>query len=210
MSEPAPATPSEARAASELSCRPSAADFVVLAPIVPPTHARAVVCAVVCRLTSPRLLLSLSHRRFGSSRADAGNAERAPSRERAVVPTERRRPRRACADRAVDTYARRVVCAVCRVTLPRILRPALHRRFGYVRAGTGDTKRGPSRERVVVPTERCRFRRACADRAADTRARRRVRRRVPINITAPPAFLVSSPVRLCQSRCRRRRASAEP
>ena len=72
-------------------------------------------CAVVSRVTSPRLLLSSSHRRLGSVRADAGDAERAPSRERVVVPTERRRPRRAYADRAVDTRSRRVVCAVvCR------------------------------------------------------------------------------------------------
>ena len=48
-------------------------------------------------------------------------AERAPSRERVVVPTERRRPLCRRADRAVDTRTRtrRVVCAVCRVTSPR-------------------------------------------------------------------------------------------
>ena len=136
------------------------------------TRARRVVCAV-CRVTSPRLLLSASHRRFGSVRADTGDAERAPSRERVVVPTERRRPRRACADRAVDTRARRVVCAVvCRVTSPRLLLSSSHRRLGSVRADTGDAERAPSRERVVVPTERRRPRRACADRAVDTRARR--------------------------------------
>ena len=135
------------------------------------THARRAVCAV-CRVTSPRLLLSASHRRFGSVRAGTGDVERAPSRERVVVPTERRRPRRACADRAVDTHARRAVCAVCRVTSPRLLLSASHRRFGSVRAGTGDVERAPSRERVVVPTERRRPRRACADRAVDTRARR--------------------------------------
>ena len=128
------------------------------------------------------------------------------------MPTERRRPRRACADRAVDTRARRVVCAVCRVTSPRLsCSPASHRRFGSVRADTGDAERAPSRERVVVPTKRRRPRRACADRAADTRARRRVRRRVSSDITAPLLLsCVASPVRLCQSRHRRRRASAEP
>ena len=48
LSEPTPATPSERRAASESSCRPSAADLVVRAPIVPSTHARAVSCAPSC------------------------------------------------------------------------------------------------------------------------------------------------------------------
>ena len=172
------------------------------------THARRAVCAV-CRVTSPRLLLSASHRRFGSVRAGTGDVERAPSRERVVVPTERRRPRRACADRAVDTHARRAVCAVCRVTSLRLLLSASHRRFGSVRAGTGDVERAPRRERVVVPTERRRPRRACADRAVDTRTRRFVRR-VSSDITTPLALCVASPVRLCQSRHRRRRASAEP
>ena len=69
---------------------------------------------------------------------------RAPSRERVVVPTERRRLRRACADRAVDTRARRDVCAVSRVTSPRLLLSASHRRFGSVRAGTGDAERAPA------------------------------------------------------------------
>ena len=105
-------------------------------------------------ITAPLAL----HRRFGSVRADTGGAERAPSRERVVVPSKRRRPRRACANRAVDTRARRLF--------------ALHRRFGSVRADTGDAERAPSRERVVVPTERRRPRRACADRAVDTRERR--------------------------------------
>ena len=45
LSVPMPATPSERRAASEPSCRPSAAGLVVRAPIVPSTHARAVSCA---------------------------------------------------------------------------------------------------------------------------------------------------------------------
>ena len=79
------------------------------APVVPPTHVRAAVCAAVRRVTSPRLLLSSSHRRLGSIRADTGDAERAPSRERVVAPTERRRPRRACAGRTADARARRRV-----------------------------------------------------------------------------------------------------
>ena len=160
------------------------------------TRARRVVCAVVCRVTSPRLLLSSSHRRLGSVRADAGDAERAPSRERVVVPTERRRPRRARADRAVDTRARRVVCAVvCRVTSPRLLLSSSHRRLGSVRADAGDAERAPSRERVVVPTERRRPRRACADRAADTRARRVVCA-VVCRVTSPRLLLSSSHRRL--------------
>ena len=160
------------------------------------TRERRVVCAVVCRVTSPRLLLSSSHRRLGSVRADAGDAERAPSRERVVVPTERRRPRRACADRAVDTRARRVVCAVvCRVTSPRLLLSSSHRRLGSVRADAGDAERAPSRERVVVPTERRRPRRACADRAVDTRARRVVCA-VVSRVTSPRLLLSSSHRRL--------------
>ena len=141
-------------------------------------------------MTSPRLLLSASHRRFGSVRAGTGDVERAPSRERVVVPTERRRPRRACADRAVDTRARRAVCAVCRVTSPRLLLSASHRRFGSVRAGAGDAERAPSRERVVVPTERRRPRRACADRAVDTRARRVVC--AVCRVTSPRLLLSAS------------------
>jgi len=40
---------------------------------------------------SPRLvLLSSSHRQFGSLRADTGDAERVPSRERVVAPAKRR------------------------------------------------------------------------------------------------------------------------
>ena len=82
-------------------------------------------------------------------------AERAPSRERAIVPTERRRPRRACADRAVDTRVRRVVCAiVCRVTSPRLLLSASHRRFGSVRADTGDARRAS--ERRAASESQCR------------------------------------------------------
>jgi hypothetical protein len=79
------------------------------------------VCGV-CRVTTPRLLLSASHRRFGSVRADTGDAKRALSRKRVVVPFECCRPFRTCADRAVDTRARRFVCAVCRVTSPRLFR----------------------------------------------------------------------------------------
>ena len=43
-----PTTPSERRAASGSSCRPSAADLGVRATVVPPTHARAVSCAPPC------------------------------------------------------------------------------------------------------------------------------------------------------------------
>ena len=70
---------------------------------------RHVVCAAVRRVTSPRLLLSSSHRRLGSIRSDTGDAERAPSRERVVAPTERRRPHRACAGRTADARVRRRV-----------------------------------------------------------------------------------------------------
>jgi hypothetical protein len=95
LPEPTPATPNGRRASSESSRRPSTVDLVVRAPDVPPTHVRAALWAAVRRVTSPRLiLLSSSHRRLGSLRADTGDAERAPSRERIVAPTERRRHRR--------------------------------------------------------------------------------------------------------------------
>ena len=88
--------------------RPSVADLVVRAPVVPSTHVRAAVRAAVRRVTSPRLILLFSsHRRLGSLRADTGDAERAPSRERVDAPTERRRSRRACAGRTADARARR-------------------------------------------------------------------------------------------------------
>ena len=111
------------------------------------TRARRVVCAVVSRVTSPRLLLSSSRRRLGSVRANTGDAERAPSRERVVVPTGRHRPCRVCADRAVDTRARRVVCAVVyQVTSPRLLLSSSHRRLGSVRA---DAPATPSERRAA-------------------------------------------------------------
>ena len=158
---------------------------------------RPAVCEM-CRVTSPRLLSFASHRRFGSVRADTGNAERAPSRERVVVPTACRRSRRACAERAVDIRGRPAVCAMCRVTSPRLLSSAPHRRFGYPRASR--------RADRAPPISSC-VRRSCR---RHTRAPCRVRRRVSSDITAPPAFLVASPARLCHSRRRRRRVSAEP
>ena len=102
------------------------------------------------------LLLSSSLRRLGSLRADTGDADRAPSRERVVESAERRRPRRSCAGRAVDARTRTAVCAaVRRVTSPRlILLSSSHRRLGSPRAETGDADRAPSRERIVEPTER--------------------------------------------------------
>ena len=112
LSEPTPATPSERRASSESSRRPSADDLVVHAPVVPSTHVRAAVCAAVRRVTSPRLLRCIAGSAL-SEPAPATPAERAPSRERVVVPTVRRRLRRACADRAVDTRTRTRVVASC-------------------------------------------------------------------------------------------------
>ena len=67
LSEPTPAAPSERRAASESSRRANAADLVVRAPVVLSTHVRAAVCAAVRRVTSPRLLLSSSHRRLNQN-----------------------------------------------------------------------------------------------------------------------------------------------
>ena len=100
------------------------------------------------------------------------------------------------------------------MTSPRLLLSSSHRRLGSVRADTGDAERAPSRERVVVPTERRRPRRACAGRAVDARARRRVRRRASSDITALSfCCSPSSPPQLrnCHgSRHLRRRANAEP
>ena len=62
-------------------------------------------------MTSPRLPSSL-HRRLGSARADAGDVERAPSRDGVLVPTGRRRPCPACAVRLVgacEGFAMRAV-----------------------------------------------------------------------------------------------------
>ena len=144
-------------------------------------------------MRSAALVLCSSHRRLGSLRADTGDAERVPRCTRVVVPTERRRSRRACAGRAADARARRVVCAsVRRVTSPRlILLSSSHRRLGSLRADTGDAERAPSRERVVAPTERRRSRRACAGRTADARARRVVCASVR-RVTSPRLILLSS------------------
>ena len=170
--------------------------------------ARRALHATVRWVISPRLPTSL-HRRLYSARASAGDAERASSRERDVVPTERHRPRRARADRFDDARAHRAVrAAVRRVTSPR-LSSSSHRRLGSVRAGAGDAERASSRERVVEadrapPTTSC----ACRSLRLRTHAPCRARRRASDDIPAPALF-VASPARLCQSRRRRRRASAE-
>ena len=130
------------------------------------------------------------------------------------MPTERRRLRSACADRAVDTRERRVVCAVvCRVTSPRLLlssslvaSPARLCQSRRRRRRASAEPRASRRADRAPPTSSC-VRRSCR---RHTRAPCRVRRRVSSDITAPPALLVASPARLCQSRRRRRRASAEP
>ena len=101
LSEPAPATPSARRAASEPSRRPSAADLIAHAPVVPSTHVRAAVCAAVRRVTSPcPVLLSsparLSQSRRRRSRASADprtslRTDRAPLASSCVRPSYRRR-----------------------------------------------------------------------------------------------------------------------
>ena len=95
-------------------------------------------------------LLSSYHRRLGSVRAEAGDAERAPGRERVVLLTERRRPCRVRTDDSVEARARRaaVAAVVWRVTSPRPSAPS-HRRLGSDKAETGDGERAPSREHVV-------------------------------------------------------------
>ena len=125
------------------------------------------------------------------------------------MPTERRRPRRAFADRAVDTRARRVAYAVCRVTSPRLLRCIAGSALSEPTSATPSERRAEPRASRradrAPPTSSC-VRRSCR---RHTRAPCRVRR-VSSDITAPLALCVASPVRLCQSRHRRRRASAEP
>ena len=107
--------------------------------------------AAVHRVASPRLSCS-SDRRLSSVRACAGDAEPAPSRERVVVPTERRRPRRARADRFVDARAPRAARAAVRRVTSLCLSSSSHRRLGSVRASAGDADPASSSERVVVPT----------------------------------------------------------
>ena len=162
------------------------------APVVPSTHVRAAVCAAVRRVTSPRLiLLSSSHCRLGSLRAETGDADRAPSRESVVEPTERRRLHRACAGRTADARARRHVrrraSGDITASHPALL-VALPARLSQSR----DRRRRSSAEPrgVVEPTERRRLPRACAGRTADARARRRVRRRA--SVTSPRLILLSS------------------
>ena len=96
-------------------------------------------------------LLSSYHRRLGSVRAEAGDVERAPGRERVVLLTERRRPL-SCAHRSIPSkHAPRraaVAAVVWRVTSPRPSAPS-HRRLGSDKAETGDGERAPSREHVV-------------------------------------------------------------
>ena len=88
-----------------------------------------VACAAVRRVMSPRLVFLLSHRRLGSIGADTGDAERAPSCERAAASTGCRRRRRVCAGRFVGTLARRVVCAAMRrVTSFRLVLSSKKRR----------------------------------------------------------------------------------
>ena len=173
LSEPTPARPpSERRAASESSCRPSAADLVVRAPIAPSTHAHALSCRV--RRVSSDITAPLAlHRRLGSVRADTGDARRASAEPRASRRADRAPPTSSCVRRSRRRHTHthsRVACAVCRVTSPRLLRCIAGSALSEPTPAT-PAERAPSRERVVVPTERRRPCRACADRAVDTRTR---------------------------------------
>ena len=173
------------------------------------THTHSRVACAVCRVTSPRLLRCIAGSAL-SEPTPATPAERAPSRERVVVPTERRRPCRACADRAVDTASApfRVRRVSSDITAPLALLVA-SAGSALSEPPPATPERAPSRERVVVPTERRRPCRACADRAVDTQARRF--ECAVCRVTSPRLLLlVASPARLCQSRRRRRRASAGP
>ena len=141
---------------------------------IPTQHGAVVRTRRLCPQPRPAFvtLLVASPARLRQSRRRRRRAS--AERERVVVPTERRRPLCRRADRAVDTRTRtrRDVCAVRRVTSPRLSR----RIAGSAQSEPTPVKpaeRAPSRERVVVPTERRRPLRRRADRAADTRTRTR-------------------------------------
>ena len=201
---------------SESSRRPSAADLVVRAPVVLPTHVRAAVCAAVRRVTSPRLVILASlHRQLGSLRADTGDAGRAPSRERVVAPTERRRSRRACAGRTVDARARRRVRrrASCDITAPLT---APH----YSLLVTSPARLSQSRHRRRRASAEPRARRRC-DRAPPTSSivrRSRPSRRPPSQPVTTQSSMQDATAHRASARyragslepTRRLRASAAP
>jgi len=167
----------------------------------------------VCRVTSPRLLRCIAGSAL-SEPTPAKPAERAPSRGLVVVPTERRRPLRRCADRAVDTRTRTRRVVRCRASnditaphsallfaSPARLSQSRHRR----RRASAEPRAGRRADRAP-PTSSCMRRSYCRRTCAPPRA-------PPCagDIPAPhPVLLVALPARLSQSRHRRRRASAEP
>ena len=146
--------PSERRAASESSCRPSAADLVVRAPVAPSTHAHALsrrVRRVSSDITAPLAL----HRRFGSVRADTGDARRASAEPRASRRADRAPPTSSCVRSvAPSTHAHALSCRVRRVSSDITAPLALHRRLGSVRADTGDARRASAEPRASRRVDR--------------------------------------------------------
>ena len=100
-------TASARRAASKSSLRSSAAALVVRAPISPSETASVMMTATLSSDRHPRARsAALPIAAPAPLRGRHDDGERAPSREHVVVAIERRRPRRACDDRAVGNCVR--------------------------------------------------------------------------------------------------------
>ena len=142
-----------------------------------------------------------SHRRLGSVRADTGDARRASAEPRASRRADRAPPTSSCVRRSRRRHAHtrsRVVCAVCRVTPPRLLRCIAGSALSEPTPAT-PAERAPSRERVVVPDRAAGFaeRASIVIRASRVQPQppRRARRRPPRaqlaaapHVTAPAQF----------------------
>ena len=153
--------------------------------------------AVVCQVTSP-CLPSSSYRRLGSVRAGARDTERAAICERVVVATERRRPRRACADLVVGPRAAFSTAA------PRFdrRRPPLRLLYltiaAFAHSSSHDGgERAPSRERVVVRSCAADLVELAPISSAGTAPPSWPTRLVPIDVTTPPSPAATRRRRVC-------------
>ena len=182
---------SERRAASESSCRPSAADFVVRAPIAPSPAAarRSVRAAPLCRAdfaapqrAPPARLCQSRHARPRERRRAASESSfliappASPSvRRSSFAPGACSRSRRA--ERADAPLRRAQLAAAPHVTAP-----------AQFRANTTSARAPPSRERVVVPDRAAGFaeRASIVIRASRVQPQppRRARRRPPPSSSA--------------------------
>ena len=138
-----------------------------------PRHDAVVRTRRICpplRPTVVTLLVALPARR---RQTDAGDARRESAEPRASRRADRAPPTSSCVRRSCRRHTHthsRDVCVVCRVTSPRLLRCIAGSAPSEPTPATPD-EQAPSRERVGVPTERRRLRRACAGRAVDTPTR---------------------------------------